>query len=80
MCGATAVLMLVDGFTKFTVAKATRTLRSSEAIDKLSEVFGEFVYTRRLISDRGLVFTSKAFADFLAGRAIRHVLNALDMS
>ena len=75
--GHSNVLMLVDGFTKFTVARATRTLRSSETIDKLRGVFGEFGYPSRLISDRGLAFTRKAFADFLAGWAIRHVLNAI---
>ena len=45
--------------------------------DKLGEVFGEFEYPRRLISDGGLAFFSKAFADFLAGLVIRHVLNAI---
>ena len=69
--GNSYVLMLVHGFTKFTVARTTKTLCSSEAIDKLREVFGEFGYPRRLISDRGLAFTSKAFADFVMGRAIR---------
>ena len=69
--------MLINEFTKFNVSRATRTLRSSEAFGKLREVFGEFGYPRRLISDRGLAFTSKAFADYLAGRAIRHVLKAI---
>ena len=32
---------------------------------------------RRLISDGGLAFSRKAFADFLAGRVIRHVSNAI---
>ena len=45
------VLMVVDAFTKYTLAKPTRTLRSSEAIQKLREVFGEFGYPRRIISD-----------------------------
>ena len=40
-------------------------------------MFGEFGYQRRLISDRGLAFSSKAFADFLVGQVIRHVLNAI---
>ena len=71
------MLMLVGGFTKFTVARATRILRSSEAIGKLGVVFDEFGYPRQLISDRGLAFISKAFVDFLAGWVIRHVLNAI---
>ena len=59
------------------MARATRTLCSSDATDKLGEVFCEFGYPRRLVSDGGLAFTSKAFPDFLAGRVIRHVLNAI---
>ena len=43
--GNSYVLMLVDGFTKFTVARATITLRLSE----LGEAFCEFGYPRRLI-------------------------------
>ena len=45
-------------------------------MDKLSEMFGNFVYTRQLISDRGLAFTSKTLVEFLAGQEINHVLNA----
>ena len=72
--GNSYVLMLVDGFTKFTGARASRTLSSSEVIDKLRDVFGEFGYPRRLISDRVLAFTSKVFTDFLAGQVIRNAI------
>ena len=75
--GNSYILMVVDGFTKSTVARATRSLRSSEAVEKLREIFGEFGYPRRLISDRGLAFTSKAFAEFLVGRGVKHVHNAV---
>ena len=51
---------------------------SSVVIDKLNEIFGMFGYTRRLISDRGLAFTSKVFVEFLAGQEINHVLNAME--
>ena len=77
MKGNSYVLMVVDAFTKFTVARATRTLRSTEAVEKLQEIFGEYGYPRRLISDRGLAFTSKTFAEFLARRGVKHVLNAI---
>ena len=44
------MLMLVDGFTKFTVERAIRTVCSSEVIDKLNEMFGEFGYPRHLLN------------------------------
>lgn len=69
--------MMVDAFIKITWAKVTRTLRSTEVIEKLREVFGDFGYPGRLISDRGLVFTSKAFGEFLEGRGVHHVLNTV---
>lgn len=47
------ILMAVDAFTKFTFAKPSKTLRSSEAIEKLREIFSAFKYPRRVISDRG---------------------------
>ena len=51
---------------------------SCEVIDKLSQMFGKFAYTRRLISDRGLAFTSKAFVEFLAWQEINHGFNAME--
>ena len=60
------------------MARAIRTVCLCEVIDKLSEMFGKFGYTRQLISDRGLAFTSKVFVEFLAGQQINHVLNAME--
>ncbi|GJQ73143.1 hypothetical protein Trydic_g1770 [Trypoxylus dichotomus] len=71
------ILVLVDAFTKFTLAKPTRILGSAEAIIKLREVFSEYGYPRRIISDRGLAFTSKAFASFVADHGVKHLLNAI---
>ncbi|KAH1002036.1 hypothetical protein HUJ05_006711 [Dendroctonus ponderosae] len=71
------VLMVVDAFINFTLAKVTGTLRSNEVIEKLREAFGDFVYPRRIISDRGLAFTSKAFTSFLVEKGVKHVLNAI---
>lgn len=71
------LLVLVDGFTKFVVAKPTRTLETKEMVAKLKEIFGEFGYPRRIISDRGLAFTSQEFGRFVAEKGIRHVQNAI---
>lgn len=77
MRGNSYLLVLIDSFTKFTIAKPTRTLRSGEAVQKLREIFGEFGYPRRVISDRGLAFASKAFGEFLAKHGVKHTLNAV---
>ena len=53
-----------------------RALRSAEAVEKL-QIFGEYGYHKRLISDRGLAFTRKAFAEFQVRRGVKHVLNAI---
>ena len=52
-------------------------LISSEANARLREIFSEFGYPRRIVSDRGLAFISKLFKDFVADRGVRHVLNAI---
>nr|CAI5818469.1 unnamed protein product [Callosobruchus analis] len=62
--GNSYILILVDGFTKFVVAKPCKTLRSSEAIARLSEVFGEFGIPRRVVTDQGKAFKSKEFKAF----------------
>ncbi|KAJ8910137.1 hypothetical protein NQ315_016106 [Exocentrus adspersus] len=69
--------MVVDAFTKYTLAKPTKTLSSAEVIENLRWIFGEFGYPRRIISDQGLAFTSKAFASFLAEKGVKHVTNAI---
>lgn len=75
--GNSYLLVIIDSFTKFTLAEPTKTLKTGETIQRLTSVFGVFGYPRRLISDRGLAFTSKAFSEFLARRGVRHVLNAI---
>lgn len=75
--GNAYLLMIVNGFTKFTLAKATKTIGGAETIRKLRELFGEYGYPRRVVSDRGLAYTSKAFAEFSAEKGIKHVLNAI---
>lgn len=39
--------MVIDAFTKFIIAKPTRTLSSVETIEHLRWIFGEFGYPRR---------------------------------
>ena len=67
--GNSYLLVIVDAFSKFVVAKPSRSLRSGEVIDHLKEVFGTFGVPRRIVSDRGLAFTSKQFKQLCATRA-----------
>ena len=75
--GNSYLLVIVDAFSKFVVAKPSRSLRSGEVIDHLKEVFGTFGVPRRIVSDRGLAFTSKQFKQFMCDKGIIHVLTAI---
>lgn len=76
--GYSYVLTMVDSFTKFMIAKPSRTLGSAECIKILHEVFCGFLgYPKRIISDNGLAFSSRHFAEFVSERQIKHVLTAV---
>ena len=75
--GNACVLVLIGGFTKFVLARALRSLRSSEAVVRLRKIFSEYGYPRRIISDRGLAFTSRVFKDFVTDKGVKHVLNTV---
>lgn len=76
--GFSYILTMVDSFTKYMVARPTRTLGSAECLKNLRAIFGEFFgYPNRLISDNGKAFTSKNFTDFMCERQIKHVLTAV---
>lgn len=75
--GCAYVLTMVDSFTKFVVAKPSKTLKSAECIKHLRAIFGEYLgYPKRIISDNGLAFTSRYFKDFVNSKQIKHVLTA----
>lgn len=59
------MLVLVDGFTKFVITKPNRTPQAMEMVAKLREIFGEYGYSRRSISNRGLAFTRREFGEFV---------------
>lgn len=75
--GNSYLLVLVDGFTKFATAKPTRTVKTRVTVAKLKEIMGEYGYPRRIISDRGLTFSSREFWEFTTEKGIRHVKNAI---
>ncbi|KAK9747057.1 Integrase zinc binding domain [Popillia japonica] len=61
--GNSYVLVEVDGFTRFTLIKATKTVSTAETVTKLRKVFGEFGYPRRMISET-VTKLRKVFGEF----------------
>lgn len=75
--GNTHILVIVDGFTKFTFIKPVRNTKTQSAIKALEDIFYIFRNPDRIISDRGTCFTSHAFKRFCLERGINHSLNAV---
>lgn len=71
------ILVIVDAFSKFLLARPTRTINSVETLEVLKDVFSLFGYPRRIVSDRNLAFTSRIFKQFVHGHHIHHTLNAI---
>lgn len=71
------ILMIIDGFSKFLIARPTRTISSVETVAILKDVFSLFGYPKRLISDRNLAFTSRVFKQFATHCQMHHTLNAI---
>lgn len=71
------ILVIIDSFTKFVVVKMSKTLRSTETVAALREAFAILGYPERIISDRGVSFTSRYFKEFCVTHKIRHILNAI---
>ncbi|XP_037295944.1 uncharacterized protein LOC115444529 isoform X1 [Manduca sexta] len=75
--GSQYVVVIIDSFTKYVVIKPTKSLRSTETISILREIFAMIGYPNRIISDRGLSFTSRYFKEFCMKHKIHHTLNAI---
>ena len=67
------ILVVIDGFSKFTKMYATNTTTAREVIDKLKVYFQYYSKPKTVVSDRGSCFTSKEFSDFLQEFNIQHV-------
>ncbi|UYV74556.1 hypothetical protein LAZ67_12000137 [Cordylochernes scorpioides] len=66
------LLVITDGFTKFTWIYPTKTTRTSEVIQKLEcqqQIFGN---PRRIITDQGTAFTSNDFKEYCKEESIEH--------
>lgn len=75
--GNVYVLVVVDAFTKFVFAKPVKNCSSLETIKQLKEIIALFGNPHRIITDRGVAFTSRHFKQFSEEAQFRHVLNAI---
>lgn len=71
------LLVIVDGFTKYTNIKPVRDTKTSTTIWALKEHISCFGAPTRLITDRGTSFTSNHFRSFAKDKNIKHILNAV---
>ncbi|CAH1969923.1 unnamed protein product [Acanthoscelides obtectus] len=71
------ILMIIDSFAKFVFARPTKTTKAKEVNEHLDDLFSMFWTPKRIISDRGKAFTSKAFKLFLSQYQVKHILNAI---
>ncbi|GBM76597.1 Transposon Tf2-9 polyprotein [Araneus ventricosus] len=66
------ILTIVDAFTKFTWLYPVRSTSAEDALDKLKVQQKTFGNPKRIITDRGSAFTSKAFGDYCTNENIQH--------
>lgn len=67
------VLLVIDAFTKYVRLYAVKTTTSRESIKCLRDYFQTFSRLKVLVSDRGMSFTSKVFAELMTEMNITHV-------
>ena len=70
------VFEVIDAFTKFVKLYSVTSTRSDEAIKHLTPYFNTYSAPKRVVSDRGSVFTSQKFEEFLTQYGVRHILVA----
>lgn len=75
--GNSYTFMTIDAFTKYVFARSVRTVRSTDTVKELRQLFLQFGIPTRIISDRGTAFTSRYFKNFLEEFNVKHVLNAI---
>lgn len=75
--GNTYVLVVIDSFTKFVFARAVKNCSSIETVRHLKVIIAMFGYPTRIITDRGVAFTSRYFKQFAEETQFKHILNAI---
>jgi transposase InsO family protein len=67
------IFVAIDAFTKFVWLNSTKLTSSAEIIRHLRKQTVGFGNWRRIISNRGTVFTAVAFEDYCNEKGIQHV-------
>lgn len=75
--GNVYLLVLIDGFTKFSILRAVRTTKTNVTVRQLNDIFSLYGFPHTIISDRGTSFTSRRFENFCLDNSVKHVLNAV---
>lgn len=73
------LLVIVDGFSKFTYIKPVPDTSSKNVIIKLQEIFTILGNPRRIVTDAGTGFTSKEFKEYIHNKGIRLFTTATGM-
>ena len=74
--GKKFILVVIDGFSKFTKLYAVKTTSTDEVITCLKEFFSCYSRPKKIISDRGSCFTSENFSEFMTMCNIQHIKTA----
>lgn len=77
MDGFKHILVIVDAFSRFTWLAPTKTTNSREVIRILSNLFHNFSFPAKIITDRGTAFSSSEFTKFIENYKIKHHLVAV---
>ncbi|KOC58990.1 Pro-Pol polyprotein [Habropoda laboriosa] len=68
------LLVVANSFTKFIWLYPTKSTTSVEVIDRLSKKALFFGNPRKIISDRGIAFSSHDFADYCKREDVQHIM------
>lgn len=71
------VLVMIDNLTKYVKLYAVRSCGTEGVIASLEKFILQFGTPRRIISDRGTAYTSRAFGEYCARHGVKHTLNSV---
>ncbi|XP_044739990.1 uncharacterized protein K02A2.6-like [Chrysoperla carnea] len=69
-------MMVVDGFSKYVVAKATRRSTADVTTAVLREIFLQYGFPKLLTSDNGSAFRAQKLADFLMAHGVKAIFTS----
>lgn len=75
--GKKYIIVCVESLTKYVMLSAVKDTKTQPVIRFLNEIINQFGVPRRLITDQGTCYTSKAFKNFCKQSGIKHVQNAV---